>query len=102
MGSVNLVVVVESLTGLAKHDSKDGDTTKLFVPALVAVGAALGVKFMLFLYCFSLRKANSQVRVLWEDHRNDLWINGFGLLMAAGGSKIVWCMSCILIPIKPC
>ena len=33
---------------------------------------------MLFLYCYSLRKRSSQVEVLWEDHRNDLFLNGFG------------------------
>lgn len=37
-----------------------------------------GVKFLLFLYCLPLRKQSSQVEVLWEDHRNDLFINGFG------------------------
>lgn len=73
----------------------------------------LGVKLLLFLYCMSLRKASSQVEVLWEDHRNDLFINGFGtlyfvllhrrkqcsyragispgILMSAGGSKLRWC-----------
>jgi len=35
---------------------------------------------MLFLYCFTIRKHSSQVQVLWEDHRNDLFINGFGAL----------------------
>ena len=69
-----------------------------------------GVKILLFLYCFGYRKASSQVRMLWEDHRNDLFINGFGecgvwttrtghsrvwgrtgLLMSAGGSKLRWC-----------
>lgn len=38
----------------------------------------VGIKFLLFLYCYSLRNKSSQVRVLWEDHRNDLFINGFG------------------------
>jgi len=52
--------------------------------------------------------------VIWEDHRNDLFINSFGdfsrrrcagsyidvlcsgLLMSAGGSKLAWCMpSCL-------
>jgi len=28
--------------------------------------------------------------MLWEDHRNDLWINTFGILMSAGGSKLKW------------
>jgi hypothetical protein len=37
-----------------------------------------GVKFLLFLYCYSLRSKSSQVEVLWEDHRNDLFINSFG------------------------
>jgi len=56
----------------------------------MAVAAALGVKFCLFLYCYSLRTASSLVRVLWEDHRNDLFINTFGILMSAGGSKLRW------------
>ncbi|TFY81024.1 hypothetical protein EWM64_g2992 [Hericium alpestre] len=88
MGSVNLVVIVESVRDLVSHHG--GDLNTLHVPSLVAVGAALGVKFILFLYCYSLRKKSSQVLVLWEDHRNDLFINSFGLLMSAGGSKLKW------------
>ena len=38
----------------------------------------IGVKFLLFLYCFAARKGSSQVQMLWEDHRNDLFVNGFG------------------------
>lgn len=93
MGSVNLVVIVESGRDLLKHDSND--LNKFHIPSVVAVGAALGgpailthfiganeplegVKFLLFLYCYSLRSKSSQVEVLWEDHRNDLFINSFG------------------------
>ncbi|KAF9011130.1 CDF-like metal transporter [Cyathus striatus] len=86
MGSVNLIVIVESVRGLVtKQDDKDFHLTSILV-----VAAALGVKFLLFLYCFSLRNKSSQVRVLWEDHRNDLWINSFGILMSTGGSKLRW------------
>lgn len=46
--------------------------------ATVNSSCELGVKFVLFLYCLSLRNKSSQVRVLWEDHRNDLFINFFG------------------------
>jgi hypothetical protein len=92
MGSVNLVVIVESGRDLLKH----GDNAlKLHIPSIVAVAAALGrpaylailsalieqlegVKFLLFLYCYSTRSKSSQVEVLWEDHRNDLFINSFG------------------------
>lgn len=96
MASVSLVVIVESVHSVVDH--KSGDLNDFHIPSLVAVGAALGtyirmnslktpiiytalgVKFILFLYCFSLRKQSSQVHVLWEDHRNDLFVNGFGKL----------------------
>lgn len=93
MGSVNLVVIVESVRSIV---AKEGDGLQKFhLPSIIAVSVALGmsellkldlllndagagVKFLLFLYSYSLRNRSSQVRVLWEDHRNDLWINGFG------------------------
>ncbi|TFK56532.1 hypothetical protein OE88DRAFT_29216 [Heliocybe sulcata] len=89
MGSVNLVVVVQSIQSIITHKS-DEDTKTLHVPSIIAVAAALAVKFVLFVYCLSLRKTSSQVHVLWEDHRNDLFVNGFGLLMSAGGAKLKW------------
>ena len=91
MDSVNLVVIVEGTRTLLTHTGSD--TNALHIPSLVAVAAALGeyrdtrcmhadiptgVKLLLFLYCFGLRTSSSQVRMLWEDHRNDLWINTFG------------------------
>lgn len=77
MGSVNLVVIVESMRTIVTHNNAE-ETNTLHVPSLIAVAAALGVKFLLFLYSWPLRHASSQVEVLWEDHRNDLFINGFG------------------------
>ncbi|EJC98684.1 CDF manganese transporter [Fomitiporia mediterranea MF3/22] len=88
MGSVNLVVIVESMHSIIDHGSNE--LKEFHIPSLIAVGAALGVKLLLFIYCYSIRKNSSQVHVLWEDHRNDLFINGFGLLMSAGGSKWRW------------
>ncbi|KAH8998782.1 CDF-like metal transporter [Lactarius hatsudake] len=88
MGSVNFIVIIESARDLITH--KNQDLNNFHVPSVVAVGAALGVKFLLFLYCYSLRSKSSQVEVLWEDHRNDIFINSFGLLMSAGGSKLAW------------
>ncbi|KAK0193505.1 CDF-like metal transporter [Armillaria mellea] len=88
MASVNLIVVVESVRSLV---SKEDDTLKDFhLPSIIAVAAALGVKLMLFILCYPFRKNSSQVAVLWEDHRNDLWINTFGILMSTGGSKLRW------------
>ncbi|QRV76769.1 cation efflux family protein [Ceratobasidium sp. AG-Ba] len=88
MGAVNLVIVVESIRALVTHG--DGDTNKLHIPSIIAVAVAFGVKLALFLYCYALRNSSSQVRMLWEDHRNDLFINGFGILTSAGGAKIAW------------
>lgn len=88
MGSVNFVVIIESARDLLTH--KNQALNDFHIPSVVAVGAALGVKFLLFLYCYSLRSKSSQVEVLWEDHRNDIFINSFGLLMSAGGSKLAW------------
>lgn len=88
MASVNLIVVVEAVRSLI---SKTNDDLKAFhLPSILAVAAALGVKFLLFLLCYPFRQNSSQVRVLWEDHRNDLWINTFGILMSTGGSKLRW------------
>lgn len=91
MAAANLVVVVEAVRDLATH--KGNELNEFVLTAVIAVAVALGVKLLLFLYCFTIRKHSSQVQVLWEDHRNDLFINGFGLLMSAGGSKWAWCMS---------
>ncbi|KAF9532119.1 CDF-like metal transporter [Crepidotus variabilis] len=88
MGSVNLVVIVESIRNLVTKP--DSDLKDFHLPSIIAVAAAFGVKLALFIYCFSLRNKSSQVLVLWKDHRNDLFINGFGILMSVGGSKLAW------------
>jgi hypothetical protein len=120
MCSVNTVVAVESLRAIIEHGPTDPDTNEFFAPAIAAVGSALGVKFILFLYCFSLRNKDSQIRMLWEDHRNDLFLNGFGelqgatlyltwyldsfsgIIMSAGGSRLKWCTSSSGFSRQPC
>ncbi|KZO94089.1 CDF manganese transporter [Calocera viscosa TUFC12733] len=89
MAAVNLVVIVESVRVLISHNDAD-NTNDFHLPSIIAVAAALGVKVLLFFYCFSIRKASSQVEILWEDHRNDLFVYSFGILMSAGGSKLRW------------
>jgi len=89
MAAVNLVVIVESVRVLISHNNDDS-TNDFHLPSIIAVAAALGVKVLLFIYCYSIRKASSQVEILWEDHRNDLFVYSFGILMSAGGSKLRW------------
>ncbi|KAH8153383.1 uncharacterized protein LAJ45_02195 [Morchella importuna] len=89
MCAVSLILIVMSARDIAAHNDSE-ETTGFHLPSIIAVGVAFGTKFTLFLYCWSLRNTYSQVRILWEDHRNDLFINGFGILTSVGGSKLRW------------
>ncbi|TKY89945.1 hypothetical protein EX895_001243 [Sporisorium graminicola] len=84
MGMVSAILVVESIQELATHE---GDR-KLHIASLIAVGVAFITKALLAIYCFGLRKYSSQVEVLYQDHRNDLFINGFGIFTSAAGATI--------------
>jgi divalent metal cation (Fe/Co/Zn/Cd) transporter len=88
MITVSVVIIVESIRTIAEHTGPDKND--FFLPSVIAVAIAFATKFGLFLYCWALRNKYSQVRILWEDHRNDLSINGFGVLTSVGGSKLVW------------
>ncbi|KAI3330934.1 hypothetical protein F4824DRAFT_303984 [Ustulina deusta] len=90
MGSVSLILVAFSIQELATHKSTDPDTNGFNLPSVIAVAIAFGTKFVLFLYCWGIKDKYSQVDILWQDHRNDLLINGFGILTSVGGSKLVW------------
>ncbi|KAJ7205918.1 CDF manganese transporter [Mycena haematopus] len=87
MGSVSVVLIAFSIQELAKGDM---GKEQLHIPSVVVVGIAFVTKLVLFIYCFSIRSKNSQVRVLWEDHRNDLFINGLGILTSSAGAKLRW------------
>ncbi|TID17988.1 cation diffusion facilitator 1 [Venturia nashicola] len=95
MTAVSLVIIVQSVIELAEGAPKNGAgatlRTKPFtLVSAIVVAVAFTVKLMLFFYCFSLRNIYSQVRVLWEDHRNDLLINGIGLGFSLLGSFVRW------------
>lgn len=88
MITVSVVIIVESIRSVAEHSGSE--TNDFYLPSVLAVAIAFATKFSLFLYCWALRNKYSQVRILWEDHRNDLFINGFGILTSVGGAKLKW------------
>jgi cation diffusion facilitator family transporter len=89
MTSVSFILVVVSAIQIARGN--DGKAHENFhLPSVIAVAVAFSTKLALFLYCWALRNKYSQIRILWEDHRNDLFINGFGLATSVLGSKIIW------------
>ncbi|KAF5648095.1 cation diffusion facilitator 1 [Fusarium sp. NRRL 52700] len=69
MFSVSLVLIVMSARHLAAGSEEE--TNKFHLPSVIA-------------------DIYSQVDILWRDHRNDLFINGFGILTSVGGSKLKW------------
>lgn len=87
MTAVSFILIVVSALQL-----KEGNHGNLYgsfhLPSVIAVAIAFVTKLSLFVYCWALRNKYSQIRILWEDHRNDLFINGFGLLTSIGGSKL--------------
>ncbi|KLJ13053.1 hypothetical protein EMPG_11980 [Blastomyces silverae] len=88
MTAVSLVLIAFSAKSLA--DGSTEETLAFKIPPIVAVCIAFATKLALFLYCWALRNQYSQVRILWEDHRNDLFINGLGILTSVGGSRLKW------------
>lgn len=87
MAAVSLIIIA-----FAARDLADGDhgLKPFHMPSIISVCAAFATKLALFLYTWSIRNKYSQVRILWQDHRNDLLVNGFGILTSVGGAKLAW------------
>ncbi|KFX99733.1 hypothetical protein V490_01680 [Pseudogymnoascus sp. VKM F-3557] len=88
MTAMSFILVAFSVRELAVGQGKA--TKNFHLPSVIAVAAAFCAKLGLFLYCWSLKNKYSQINILWQDHRNDLFINGFGILTSVGGSKLAW------------
>ena len=89
MIAVGLILIVESIRTLVEGNNGQ-KTGEFHLPAVIAVAVAFCTKLGLFFYCWALRNKYSQIRILWEDHRNDLAINGFGIMTSVLGSRILW------------
>lgn len=86
MNAVSWILIVVSIIQLAQVNRDK----PFHLPSIAAISVALLTKLGLFFYCWPLRKMNSQMHILWEDHRNDLFINSFGLITSVAGSKLNW------------
>ncbi|KAL8827551.1 MAG: hypothetical protein Q9170_006970 [Blastenia crenularia] len=65
-------------------------TKDFHLASIIVVSVAFCTKLCLFCYCWALRGVYSQIHILWEDHRNDMFINGIGILTSVGGSYLRW------------
>ncbi|ROW06152.1 hypothetical protein VMCG_04685 [Cytospora schulzeri] len=89
MTAVSFILIAFSAQELVERKG-EGGTNTFHIPSVVAVGIAFATKLGLFLYTWMLKDKYSQIFILWQDHRNDLLINGFGILTSVGGSKLIW------------
>ncbi|OZJ05785.1 hypothetical protein BZG36_01295 [Bifiguratus adelaidae] len=81
MATVSIQLIIESVRTLAAGEH----STDLSPMSISFVAVALGLKFVLFLYCTALRRYQS-AKIFAQDHRNDLIVNGLGLTTALLGS----------------
>ncbi|CAG9942160.1 unnamed protein product [Clonostachys rosea f. rosea IK726] len=86
MIAVSLIIIAFACQELVQQK----EDKKFFLPSVIAVCIAFGTKLALFFYCWAIKDKYSQVNILWQDHRNDLLINGFGVLTSVGGAKLLW------------
>ncbi|OIW29569.1 hypothetical protein CONLIGDRAFT_333819 [Coniochaeta ligniaria NRRL 30616] len=89
MTAVSFILIAFSIKDLIDRQGST-ELNKFHLPSVVAVVVAFATKLTLFLYTWSIKDRYSQIRILWQDHRNDLLINGFGILTSVGGSKLAW------------
>jgi cation diffusion facilitator family transporter len=86
--AVSLILIAFSARDLAV--GQEAETNNFHLPSVIAVAIAFTTKLGLFLYCWAIKDIYSQVDILWQDHRNDLLINGFGIMTSVLGAKAKW------------
>ena len=92
MVAVSVMIIAFSAQDLSKAEPRAHGVNEFHLSSLLAVCSAFATKLALFMYCWTLRNKYSQVRILWQDHRNDLFVNGFGILTSVSGASLVWWM----------
>ncbi|CZT52580.1 related to Metal tolerance protein 7 [Rhynchosporium secalis] len=103
MTTVSVQLIIESVRSLVRgpHDSE-----ALHIIPIVFVCVAIFAKACLFVYCFILRRYPA-AGIFMIDHRNDIAVNVFGLIISIVGSRfnVVWfldpvgaiCIACLIL-----
>lgn len=86
MTTVAVQLIIESARTLGGGET---ESDELHIIPLTFVGVAIFSKFCLFCYCFWLRRYPA-AHIFFIDHRNDLAVNVFGLIMSIVGDRFVW------------
>ncbi|KAF2071134.1 hypothetical protein CYY_007540 [Polysphondylium violaceum] len=86
MSTVSVNLIVEGCTSLIKQNDKHID---LDILPICFVVFAIACKVIMYFYCRVLTHSSSCM-ILATDHRNDVTVNSFGLVMAILGDHVVW------------
>ncbi|KAG9289942.1 hypothetical protein G9A89_010248 [Geosiphon pyriformis] len=85
MATLSLQIIIEAIKAfIGKHEND-----RITIWAVVCVVAALVAKSLLFCYCY-FQRHNPSARILMLDHRNDIIVNSFGLMMSLLGNHLRW------------
>ncbi|RHZ83273.1 hypothetical protein Glove_99g294 [Diversispora epigaea] len=85
MSALAIQLLIEAIKVLISQSHN----VELHSSAIICIAIALFSKSILLIYCWSQRQFPS-VRILIQDHRNDVILNTFGLMMYLLGEKIKW------------
>ncbi|KAH8894485.1 hypothetical protein GQ53DRAFT_744674 [Thozetella sp. PMI_491] len=86
MTTVAVQLLIEGARALGQGKQ---DAAELQIVPITFVGIAIFAKASLMIYCFFYRKYPS-VHVFFIDHRNDIAVNSFGLIMSVVGDRFLW------------
>ncbi|KAI1498970.1 cation efflux family-domain-containing protein [Biscogniauxia marginata] len=86
MTTVAIQLLIESGRSLAEGPT---ESRELHIIPIIFVGIAILAKGSLMFYCLAYRKYPA-VHVFFIDHRNDIVVNIFGLIMSVVGDRFVW------------
>ncbi|KAK8065986.1 cation efflux family protein, partial [Apiospora hydei] len=86
MTTVAIQLLVESARTLGGGAA---ESKELHIIPIVFVAVAIFAKSSMMLYCLAYRNYPS-VHVFFIDHRNDIVVNIFGLVMSVVGNRVVW------------
>ncbi|KAK4230134.1 cation efflux family-domain-containing protein [Podospora fimiseda] len=88
MTTVAVQLLIEGARSLGSG-GRGEEAEELHLIPIIFVAVAIGAKGSMMVYCLLYRRFPT-VHIFYIDHRNDIFINTFGLVMAIVGAKIVW------------
>ncbi|OMJ09208.1 Metal tolerance protein 9 [Smittium culicis] len=91
MATLSSQLIIEAIRNLT---SDDHNPPKITLSNLIMILVALSLKLSMYFYCRLLKKYTS-ARAFMVDHRNDLVLNSFGLLMGYLSTKVAWYLDAI-------